>query len=69
MFGLNAVELIFVAGVGVGVALDGLIWLFAYVRPTNKAFQRLRYDGFRPETPTPPRPKTVPRPPFPNEAL
>jgi hypothetical protein len=69
MFGLNVIETIFVAGFSSGFAAASLVWLFAIVRPNMRAFQRLRYDGFRPETPMPERPKTVPKPNFPNEGL
>ncbi len=53
----------FYTGLGAGLSLGVLIVLFGAVMPMVRAFQRMRYDGFRPSEP-PPRPKTVPPSPY-----
>lgn len=48
--------------IGVGLGIGTLITYWFAVRPLVVRITNLRYDGFRPETPMPPRPKTVPFP-------
>lgn len=59
----------FYAGLGIGFGSGVAILVFSVVVPMIKAFQRMRYDGFRPSEP-PPRPLTVPPgPKLPNEGI
>lgn len=51
------VELVIGLAVGFGAGL--LVMYGIAVRPLVNALMRLRYDGFRPTEPTPPRPKTI----------
>ena len=51
-----------IAGLGIGVAIGTLTTHWFGTKPLVDKIARLRYDGFRPETPIEPRPKTVPSP-------
>lgn len=51
-------ELLGAAGIGVFLGNQLTYWLST--KPLVDKIARLRYDGFRPETPMEPRPKTVP---------
>jgi len=50
------------AGLGLGFGMGQLVQFLIGTLPLVNKIARLRYDGFRPETPMPPRPKTVPLP-------
>ena len=50
------------AGLGIGLAAGNLLTYWISVRPLVDKLTKLRYAGFRPETPIEPRPKTVPLP-------
>lgn len=50
------------AGLGIGLAVGNHWTYWISVRPLIDKIARLRYDGFRPETPLEQRPKTVPLP-------
>lgn len=56
-----------IAGLGIGVAVGTLFTYWFSTKPLVDKLARLRYDGFRPETPIEPRPMTVPPPPDVNE--
>jgi hypothetical protein len=43
-----------------GAGLAVLVVYYSIIHPMTKRFERLRYDGFRPEQPVEDRPKTVP---------
>jgi len=45
-----------------GLVAGHLLNYLLTTRPLVNDIRRLRYDGFRPDMPTPPRPKTVPLP-------
>jgi hypothetical protein len=48
--------------VGIGAFLGNQLTYWFTAKPLVDKIARLRYDGFRPETPMEPRPKTVPYP-------
>lgn len=52
------------AGIALGFGLGLAFWYLVAIRPLVNKLTRLRYDGFRPETPMPERPKTVPMPKY-----
>lgn len=47
---------------GIGVLIGNQLTYWLTTKPLVDKIARLRYDGFRPETPLPERPKTVPYP-------
>lgn len=53
-------ELLGATSLGIGIGTLVTYWLST--RPLINKIASLRYDGFRPETPVPQRPKTVPIP-------
>lgn len=50
-----------VAGIGIGFGIGMITMYLIAVKPLVDSMARLRYDGFRPSEPTPPRPRTVPQ--------
>lgn len=48
--------------IALGIGIGTLVTYWLSTKPLVDKISRLRYDGFRPETPVPPRPKTIPLP-------